>query len=286
KSYGLGSWKKSPEVGGRRPIVAGNWKLNPPVLSEASALLSGLASNFADRDASKPSAPEAVVFPPLPFVVDAVQTLEGSGLKVGAQNAGPKEKGAFTGEVAPSMLASVGCSFVLLGHSERRTLFGETDSLINAALRKCLEQPSLKVILCVGETLEQYESGLLEEVVDAQIRGGLDGVDADALLSDGVVIAYEPVWAIGTGLVATPEQAQAAHVAIRNSLAELYDSGAVAEAVRIQYGGSVTPESIEQLMGVEDVDGALVGGASLDADSFTRIWDGALKADSEKRAMN
>mmetsp|Transcript_15452 Transcript_15452/g.33469 ORF Transcript_15452/g.33469 Transcript_15452/m.33469 type:complete len:417 (-) Transcript_15452:78-1328(-) len=303
KNYGIGSWNKNSSSGTiaspttpsagesskiRRPIVAGNWKLNPATKGEAITLLKLLAANFVNhRDGmSTTGAPEAVIFPPLPYITDAVQILEGSGIQVGAQNAGPNEKGAFTGECAPSMLASSGCSYVLLGHSERRTVFGETDEHINNVLHKCLDQPSLKIIFCVGETLHEYENGMLEHVVDTQIRKGLEGIDANTLLSDRVIIAYEPVWAIGTGLVATPDQAQAAHVAIRNSLANFYGTSEVAESVRIQYGGSVTPESIEQLMGEMDVDGALVGGASLNADSFTRIFDGAASADSKKASSN
>lgn len=313
-SYGIGSWNKlagssatGSTVGSanvaiapittssatpaptklRRPIVAGNWKLNPATRGEAQTLLKLLAANFVNhRDDMSGGAPEAVIFPPLPYIADAVQILEGSGIAVGAQNVGANEKGAFTGEIAPSMLTSSGCSYVLLGHSERRTLFGENDEHINKCLHKCLEQSSLKIILCIGETLQEYENGQLEQVVDTQIRKGLEGVDANVLLSDRVIIAYEPVWAIGTGLVATPDQAQAAHVAIRNSLASFYGSGDVAASVRIQYGGSVTPESIEQLMGEMDIDGALVGGASLNADSFTRIFDGAASADSKKKASN
>jgi len=314
RSYGLGSWRKeasapvtpadvatpiAPEGGGssattrpqlrRRPIVAGNWKLNPATKGEAITLLKLLAANFVnhrdDAISALSGAPEAVIFPPLPYVADAVCILEGSGIQVGAQNVGCNEKGAFTGEIAPSMLVSSGCSYVLLGHSERRTIFGETDAHVNACLRKCLEQPALRIILCVGETLREYEGGMLERVVDAQIRGGLDGIDVGVLMADRVVIAYEPVWAIGTGLVATPDQAQAAHVAIRNSLSNHYGSEEVGASVRIQYGGSVTPESTEQLMGEMDVDGALVGGASLDADSFTRIFDGAASADARKKVQ-
>ncbi|KAL7527984.1 hypothetical protein ACHAXR_004681 [Thalassiosira sp. AJA248-18] len=303
QQYGIGAWKtagsssvvapasssSSPAATKlRRPIVAGNWKLNPATKGEALTLLKLLAANFFNHrdDMSKTSAPEAVIFPPMPYIADAVQILEGSGIQVGAQNVGSNEKGAFTGEIAPSMVASSGCSYVLLGHSERRTLFGETDEQINGALHKCLDQASLKIIFCIGETLQEYENGLLETVVDTQIRKGLDGVDASVLLNDRVIIAYEPVWAIGTGLVATPDQAQAAHVAIRNSLANAYGSQEVAASVRIQYGGSVTPESTEQLMSEMDVDGALVGGASLNADSFTRIFDGAASADSKKKASN
>ncbi|KAL7469725.1 hypothetical protein ACHAXS_009984, partial [Conticribra weissflogii] len=300
RSYGLGAWKKAANPAAkpkaleesksrssfRRPIVAGNWKLNPSTRSEARTLLKLLASNFSNhRDKlSSPTSPEVVIFPPLPYISDAVQILEGTGIMVGAQNSGSQERGAYTGEIAPSMLASAGCSHVLLGHSERRTIYGETDSDINARLHKCLEQSSLKVILCVGETLQEYESGMLAQVVDAQLRGGLEGVSQNALLQDRVIVAYEPVWAIGTGLVATPEQAQAAHLTIRDTLKAMYgENSGVVEKVRIQYGGSVTPDSIVELMGESDVDGALVGGASLNADSFTRIFDGAASADATKK---
>eukprot|EP00804_Cyclotella_cryptica_P011970 CCRYP_004456-RB/>CCRYP_004456-RB protein AED:0.42 eAED:0.50 QI:0/-1/0/1/-1/1/1/0/346 len=270
----------------RRPIVAGNWKLNPSSKAEAITLLKLLASNFLNNRNTIQSfdTPEIVIFPPLPYLADAVRILEGTGIQVGAQDVGSNEKGAFTGEVAPSMLVSAGCSYVLLGHSERRTLFGETDEDINAKLLKSLEQPGLKVILCVGETLQEYQSGMLESVVNTQITKGLKGVDASMLLNDRIIIAYEPCWAIGTGLVATPAQAQHAHVAIRSSLADMYgaDTG-VSESVRIQYGGSVTPDSAEELISERDVDGALVGGASLNADSFTRIFDGATTANSKKK---
>ena len=148
-----------------------------------------------------------MIFPPLPYLSDAVRILEGTGILVGAQNAGRHGGGAYTGEIAPSMLLSSGCSYVLLGHSERRSHFGETDGDVNAALRLCMDQPGLRVMLCVGETQGEYESGRMGQVVDAQVRGCLAGVDASAVLRDGrVVIAYEPVWAIGTGLVATPVQ--------------------------------------------------------------------------------
>lgn len=221
--------------------------------------------------------PEVVLFPPLPYLSDAVQILSGTGIQVGAQTVGPNDKGAYTGEVAPSMLVSSGISYILLGHSERRSIFGESDTYINTVLRKCLEYPSVKIILCIGESLAEYESGLLESVIDKQIRGCLMGIDANMLLSDRIILAYEPVWAIGTGLTATPSQAQYAHEVIRKSLAQYYNgSEEVAYAVRIQYGGSVTPESIELLLREQDVDGALVGGASLNADSFTRIYDGAM----------
>jgi triosephosphate isomerase len=281
----------------RRPIVAGNWKLNPPTRSEAVTLLRLLAANFVnhrdgneypdDDDAS--DGPEVVIFPPLPYLSDAIRILEGSGILVGAQDCGMHDGGAYTGEVAPSMLLSMGCSYVLLGHSERRVHFGETDASINMALRGCLDVPGLRVVLCVGETLEEYENGMLERVIDEQLSGCLNNVDASAILRDGrVVIAYEPVWAIGTGLVATPSQAQAAHVAILNSLSRVLrcTAGEVSDgAIRIIYGGSVTPDTVLGIMDMPDVDGALVGGASLNADSFTRIYDGTNDAyDGKKKA--
>lgn len=182
----------------RRPILAGNWKLNPTTRKEALELLNGLKANSNDA--------EVVIFPPLPYLSDALAMLQGTGIKVGAQTASSYEDGAFTGEVAPSMLATAGCSYVLLGHSERRTLFGETDDSINDRLKACMTEADLRVVLCVGETLAEYESGLLNSVVDTQVRKGLAGVSAKDLLDGRVVIAYEPVWAIGTGLVATPHQ--------------------------------------------------------------------------------
>ena len=255
----------------RRPIVAGNWKLNPTSKEEAIELLQGLkAGGQGDGDV------EVVVFPPLPYLAEALSILQGTGIKVGAQTASSYANGAYTGEVAPSMLSSAGCSHVLLGHSERRTLFGESDSSINERLQSCLKDSDLKIVLCIGETLGEYEAGLLNSVVDTQLRKGLAGVSAQDLLDGRVIIAYEPVWAIGTGLVATPDQAQAAHVTIRRTLSSMYlDAPDVATSMRIQYGGSVSPDSVDDLMSMPDIDGALVGGASLVADSFTKIVEGS-----------
>lgn len=257
----------------RRPIVAGNWKLNPTSRADAINLLNGLKKEAAQSGSTSNS--DVVVFPPLPYLNDALSILKGTGIQVGAQTASRLEKGAYTGEVAPSMLASAGCSHVLLGHSERRTLFGESDEDVNERVLACLKEESLKVVLCVGETLEEYEAGMLRTVVDSQLRKGLDGVSAEELLNDRIVVAYEPVWAIGTGLVATPDQAQVAHVCIRETLRSMYPNMNVDEKVRIQYGGSVSPESVGDLMAQPDVDGALVGGASLLADSFGKIVEGA-----------
>mmetsp|Transcript_2172 Transcript_2172/g.6326 ORF Transcript_2172/g.6326 Transcript_2172/m.6326 type:complete len:342 (+) Transcript_2172:3-1028(+) len=250
---------------GRVPILAGNWKLNPATLSDAANLCQGLA---AKADASRV---EVVVFPPFPYLSMAISMLEGTGIKVGAQNCALATSGAHTGEVAVSMIRSLGCSHVLLGHSERRSIYGETEADINAKVHLCLEEdPSLGVILCVGETEEEYDSGLLRSIVDVQIKKGLARVNQSDL--PRIVIAYEPVWAIGTGKVATPEQAQIAHEAVRQTLADMF--GVASDTVRIQYGGSVTPDSIDSLMIMPDLDGALVGGASLSADSFARIVEG------------
>jgi len=190
---------------------------------------------------------------------------------VGAQTIGLESKGAFTGEVSASMVRSLGCDYAMVGHSERRSLYEETDDVVNRKVRLCLEQPNLHVILCVGETLEEYENELLETVITMQVKKGLRDISGEDV-SDRITIAYEPVWAIGTGKVATPEQAQIAHVVTRRVLRIMYGYD-VANSVRIQYGGSVSPESVQSLMDMPDVDGALVGGASLDADSFTRIVD-------------
>jgi len=258
----------------RRSIMAGNWKLNPNTLGEANNLLKLLKSNFVNhRSSGANDMPEVIVFPPFPFLSSAVNELDGTGIKVGAQNIGLQVSGAYTGEVSASMVRSLGCDYVMLGHSERRALFEESDSDINSKMKLCLQEPGLNVILCVGETLEEYESDLLRSVIDIQLKKGLMSVTGADLAR--IVIAYEPVWAIGTGKVATPEQAQIAHVAVRQTLSQLYGADA-ARSVRIQYGGSVNPANADELMAQPDVDGALVGGASLTADSFTRIVDSGV----------
>ncbi len=258
----------------KRPcIVAGNWKLNPTTLSEASNLLKLIAANFANhRIASSTDVPEVVVFPPFPFLSLALAELDGTGIKVGAQNVGLHSSGAFTGEVSASMIRSIGCDYVLLGHSERRSVFKESDEQINKKVHLCLEQPNLKIILCVGETEREYNSNLLSSVVDLQIKKGLAGVGTAVM--DRIVVAYEPVWAIESGKVAKPEQANKAHKAVRKSLAEMFGEN-VADQCCIQYSGNVNPENVVDLLSMDEIDGALVGGASLSADSFTRIVDGA-----------
>lgn len=287
-------------IDNRVPVIAGNWKLNPSTVQEASTLLNLLASNFIHhRDGgggvgTATAFPDVVVFPPFPYLERAVSLLEGTGIKIGAQNVGTEPKGAFTGEVSPSMVRSLGCDYVMVGHSERRTLFGESDDTINAKIKLSLQEPGLTVILCVGETLEEYEDDLLPYVMNFQLKKALQGIPGEDIVdsvnaattststgllassSTRLVIAYEPVWAIGTGKVATPEQAQIAHAVVRDTLRELYGAS-TAGSIRIQYGGSVTPDSISDLMAMPDVDGALVGGASLTADGFTRIVDGACE---------
>lgn len=259
----------------RRPVIAGNWKLNPSTFPEATDLLKLLSSNFIHHDRMESSEAEIIIFPPFPFILPALDLLQGTGIKVGAQNIGLQNKGAFTGEVSASMIRSMGCDYVMLGHSERRVLYGETNDDINKKVHLSLKEPNLNIILCIGETLEEFENELLDSIVTMQVKKGLSGVKVSDL--DRIVIAYEPVWAIGTGKVATPDQAQEAHVVTRKVLRKMFGPEA-ASTVRIQYGGSVTPESIESLMVMGDVDGALVGGASLSADSFTRVVDGAVRA--------
>ena len=260
----------------KRPmVIAGNWKLNPGTIGEASNLLKLLAANFVHHRTSYSSyedIPEVVVFPPFPYLSLALSELEGTGIKVGAQNVGLETTGAFTGEVSASMIRSMGCDYVMLGHSERRILFGETDAKINQKVLLCLKQPNLKVILCVGETQDEYNNKLLASVVDIQLKKGLNGVSTGDAAAR-IIIAYEPVWAIGTGKVATPSQANQAHTLIRSSLATMFGSD-IAQLIRIQYGGSVSPDNVASLLSMEEIDGALVGGASLNADSFTRIVDG------------
>ena len=246
----------------RRPYIAGNWKMNLTP-SEGKAYASALAEAVkkAGADCRVMIAPS---FVSLPGVVEAVK---GSDITVSAQNMADHLSGAYTGEVSPEMLRDIGVNTVILGHSERRQYYGETDEIING---KVLLAISLKmeVILCVGETLEERESGKLEEVLKRQIEVGLKDVLPAEM--DKITIAYEPVWAIGTGRTATPEDADAAHAFIRHTVAALY-SDDIANNLIIQYGGSVKPGNVRALMAKENIDGALVGGASLKLDDFLPI---------------
>jgi triosephosphate isomerase len=247
----------------RKKIVAGNWKMN---LDRAKA--KELAAAVAARR-GEAAAVELVLCPPALYVetVGAALAAAKSDVGLGAQNMHDKASGAFTGEVAPPMLVDLGCHYVILGHSERRTLFGETDAAVNVKTKAALAA-GLVPIVCVGETLEEREAGKTAAVVTGQVQGSLAGLSAAQL--EKVVVAYEPVWAIGTGKVATPEQAQEVHALIRRLLAGL-SSPEVAARVRIQYGGSVKPDNAADLARQPDIDGALVGGASLKADDFLGI---------------
>ena len=245
----------------RRPFIAGNWKMNTD-LASAVDLASGLNEALSDF-----SGVDVGLFPPALFLADVVDATTGSGIIVGAQNMHFEENGAFTGEISGPMIKSAGATHVILGHSERRHVFGETDELINRKL-KAAHAFGVSAILCVGELLESREAGQTAQVVEGQVRAAFDGVSKDQ--ATATVIAYEPVWAIGTGKTATPGQANEVHVLIREVLAQLYDAG-TARAIRIQYGGSAKPENAQELMAQPDVDGLLVGGASLKVDSFVKI---------------
>lgn len=247
----------------RKPYMAGNWKMNLD-RAGAVALARGLRERIGDRDDV-----DVAVAPPFVYIEAVVAALEGSPIKVGGQNACDQTSGAFTGEVSAAMLRDVGCSFVVLGHSERRHVYGETDELVNAKVERALAE-GLEVVLCVGETLEERQAGQTEAVVRRHLGQGLAGVAAADMAR--VTIAYEPVWAIGTGHTATPEQAGEVHRYLRGLLSGLYDDR-VSGSTRIQYGGSVKPDNVRELLAVEDVDGALVGGASLKPDSFHAIVD-------------
>jgi len=248
----------------RRLFIAGNWKMNTSA-EEAVALAKAVAAAVADVDAI-----DVAVCPPAVYLLPVARALEGSNVAVGAQNAYYQDNGAFTGEISAAMLKDVGCTYVILGHSERRHVMGESDELVNLKVLKMLAD-RLKPILCVGELLEQREAGHTDDVVTRQLKLGLQAVAAEDALR--VTIAYEPVWAIGTGKVATPTQAQEVHAMIRSLLADMYDE-TTAQAIRIQYGGSVKPDNAAELLACGDIDGALVGGASLKADSFAGIIAG------------
>jgi triosephosphate isomerase len=245
----------------RLPFIAGNWKMHC-TRSEATALVEGIKAGIgrvADR--------EVLVAPPFTALETVAKLVQGTPIHLGAQNVHEEVRGAYTGEVSAGMLQDVGCTHVIIGHSERRQYFGETDAGVARKTLRVLEQ-GLVPIVCVGETLQEREAGSTLAVIERQMRDGLKGCDAAAI--GRLVVAYEPVWAIGTGKVATPEQAQEVHAYIRGLLRELA-GGEAAGACRVLYGGSVKPDNIDELMRQEDIDGALVGGASLQVESFLRI---------------
>jgi triosephosphate isomerase (TIM) len=252
----------------RRPLIAGNWKMN---LDRAAGV--ALAAEVA-TEAKKFGQVDVILCPPFVYLAAVAAKLEGSSVALGAQDMSDQANGAFTGEVSAAMLLDVGCKYVILGHSERRQLFGETDESVNRKTKAALAA-GLIPIVCVGELLDERESGKTAAVISRQFAGSLAGLSADQM--EKVVIAYEPVWAIGTGKVATPAQAQEVHSDLRKLITKHYNA-AVAQRVRIQYGGSVKPSNAAELLSEPDIDGALVGGASLKAADFLGIVAGAAAA--------
>jgi triosephosphate isomerase len=253
----------------RQPLVAGNWKLNGS--REANrALLSGVRAGLGDGPDC-----EVLVCPPYVYLAEAIGLLEGSGVMVGGQDVAEQAAGAFTGEVSAAMLRDVGCSHVIVGHSERRSLFGETDEIV-AGKFLAAQAGGLVPVLCVGETRAEREAGATAAVVERQVRAVLAAAGVAALGAS--VIAYEPVWAIGTGLTASPEQAQAVHAGIRGLVAGVNDK--IARELRIVYGGSVKGSNAHELFSMPDIDGGLIGGASLDAAEFLAIYRAAVDTQS------
>ena len=252
----------------RKPFVAGNWKMNTDSHTSVE-LVERIASGSMETAGQSVT---VAVCPPFVYLQAVAKALSSSGIAVGAQNMYFEPKGAFTGEISVSMLKDVGCLYCLCGHSERRHVIGETDDLINKKVAAAIAG-GLLPILCVGELLEERKASQTNEVVTRQVKGGLAGLSAEKL--QAVTIAYEPVWAIGTGLTATPEQAQEVHDFIRKLLGQMY-SEEIAEEIRILYGGSVKPDNAAELMNQKDIDGSLVGGASLKADDFLAIIQAAV----------
>lgn len=246
----------------RKKIVAGNWKMFNN-LNQSITLISEIKQEMANANVNC----KVIVCPPFTSLETASTLTKDSSISVGAQNMYFEENGAYTGEISADMLLSVGCEYVILGHSERRTIFKESDELINKKIKKALSK-GLKPIFCIGETLQEREEDRTKKVIEVQVKQGLVGVTAEDFKN--IILAYEPVWAIGTGKTASPAQAQEVHKFIRSLLAELYGKE-VADATVIQYGGSVKPENAKELIAQPDIDGALVGGACLKAASFIEI---------------
>ena len=245
----------------RRPFIAGNWKMNTRGES-GKTLVNDLIAKLGDHADC-----DVAVCPPSVYLSTVADAVAGSSVALGAQNLYAATDGAYTGEINAEMLVDVGCKYVILGHSERRTLMGEDDAAVSQKLHAALDGGLLPIV-CVGETLEQREADQTADVVATQIRGSLQGLTAET--AGNIVIAYEPVWAIGTGKTASPEQAEEVHAMIRGLLGELFGKD-VADSIRLQYGGSVKPGNASELMSQPNIDGALVGGASLKADDFAAI---------------
>ncbi len=244
----------------RKKIIAGNWKMNNDI-AQTAALINGITAQVASGKA------EVIVCPPFTSLLTAGQLLAGSAVKLGAQDVSLHDSGAYTGEISVAMLKSVGCAYVIVGHSERRQYHAETNEIVNRKAKKVLAGGLLPII-CIGETLEEREKGITDRILTTQTTGVLAGLPASDV--ERSIIAYEPVWAIGTGKTATKEQAEDAHRLIRSVIAGLY-SRDTAEKVTIQYGGSVKPDNAKELLSQPNIDGALVGGACLKADSFAGI---------------
>lgn len=248
----------------RRPIVAANWKLNGS-LEMAQTLVSAINSHSANHDSV-----EIVISPPFPYLIKVAELISTGNVHLGAQSAAEHESGAYTGEVAAAMLAEVGCQYVIVGHSERREYYGESDEVVVAKFLQ-IQQAGLIPILCVGESLEQREQGIMQETIVRQVNAVVDRAGIAAMQNS--VIAYEPIWAIGTGKTASPEQAQEVHALIRAEIAK--QSAEIAEQLRILYGGSVKAGNAAELFSQADIDGGLIGGASLDAEQFNAIVSAA-----------
>ncbi len=251
---------RRPIFAARRPIFAANWKMQKTA-GEAVAFVEGFLPLVAEADAV-----DIVIAAPFTTLDRVGRALGGSGVALAAQNVNPEEKGAFTGEISPLMLRDLGCAYAIVGHSERRALYGESSALVARKAAALLARDLLPIV-CIGESLEQREAGRTFEVLDEQLRESLPEPLAERAAE--MVVAYEPVWAIGTGKTATPAVAQETHAFIREQLAKRF--GATGERIRIQYGGSVKPENAAELMAQPDIDGALVGGASLEPESFSKI---------------
>ena len=252
----------------RKKFIAGNWKMNK-TSAEAAVILQEIVT-----EVGKQADVDVVVCPPFTSLETAAKVLDGSTVKLGAQNLHPEKGGAYTGEISAEMLRSLFVNYVIIGHSERRTYFGDTDAFVNLKVLAALKN-QLKPILCVGETLGEREGGRTLKVVQTQFEAGLEGVSKE--LATNIVIAYEPVWAIGTGKVATTEQAQEVHAFIRTLLVKLFGD-AVAQKVRILYGGSMKPSNAPELLAQKDIDGGLIGGASLESRSFVELVKAAAAA--------
>ena len=245
----------------RKFVIAGNWKMYK-TNTEAKQLAEAIKSKTSMIEKT-----QIIVCPPATALSGVVSIVNGSQIKAGAQNMYWESEGAFTGEISAEMIKSTGATYVIIGHSERRQYFGETDKTVNKKIIKAL-QTGLNPIVCIGESLEQREKGITKNIIADQLKGGLENITTDQL--SGIILAYEPIWAIGTGKTATPEQAQDVHEFIRSKLQAMYDAASSASMV-IQYGGSVKPSNAYDLLKKEDIDGALVGGACLEADSFSEI---------------